>query len=76
MPPLARGSGLRPGHYTVNAWAIVNDETGRVMLIEVGTHDFAGIHRMEAPAIYMTKRAAFHHKRDDERIVRVAITEI
>ena len=31
---------------------------------------------VEAVAIYTTKAAARHNKRDDERIVRVLITEI
>jgi len=60
--------------HTVRAWAIVNDETGRVMLIDVSIGGMTP--RMEAVAIYATKAAAKHNKRDDERIVRVAITEI
>ena len=63
--------------HEVKAWAVVNDETGRIMLIEVGDRDVFSLGgTMEAPAIYMTKRAALHHKADDERIVRVGITEI
>ena len=58
--------------YSFKAWAIVNDETGRVMLVDVGANPMP---RMEAPAIYMTLAAAKHHKRDDERIVRCTIQE-
>lgn len=61
----------------VVAAVVVNDDTGRLMLIDVGDCDILGRDcNMEAPAIYMTKRAAQHHMRDDERLVRVAITEI
>lgn len=60
---------------TVNAWAIVNDETGRLMLIDVSIGGMTPA-RMEACAIYATKAAAKHNKRDDERIVRVQINEI
>lgn len=60
--------------YKFKAWAIVNDETGRIMLIEVGDRDIWGRGcLMKSPAIYMTKKAALHHKRDDERLVRVTI---
>lgn len=59
---------------SVKAWAIVNNETGRLMLIDV-CFDPASA-RMESPAIYMTRLAAKHHKNDHERIVRVIITEL
>lgn len=78
--PSARRSvapGSASGGYVVKAWAVVNDDTGRVMLIGVGDCDIGGNPCiMESPAIYMTKAAAKHHSCDDERIVRVAITEI
>jgi hypothetical protein len=55
------------------AWAICNNKTGRIMLIEVGNSDMIGYCRMEAPAIYMTRRAAMHHARSDEHLIPVTI---
>lgn len=70
-------SGSASGAHVVKAWAIVNDDTGRLMLIGVGDCDIGGNPCiMESPALYMTKKAAKHHSCDGERIVRVAITEI
>lgn len=57
--------------HSFKAWAIVNDETGRVMLTDI-SH---GGPRMEKPEIWMTKIGAEHHKRDDERLVRVIVME-
>ena len=63
--------------HVVKAYAIVNDETGRVMLTDLGsTESWNGNEIMETPCIYMTRSAAEHHRRDNERIVRVAIQEI
>ncbi len=49
----------------VNAWAIVNDETGRLIIRSTG----------EA-AIYMTRSKAKSESMDDERIIRISITEV
>ena len=63
--------------HVVKAYAIVNDETGRVMLTDLGsTESWNGNEIMETPCIYMTRSAAEHYRRDNERIVRVAIQEI
>jgi hypothetical protein len=74
---LALAIGSASGAHVVKAWAVVNDDTGRLMLIGVGDCDMLGRDcNMESPAIYMTKAAAKHHSCGGERIVRVAITEI
>ncbi len=57
--------------HSFKAWAIVNDETGRVMITN---HSF-GKPRMEAPEIWMTKRAAKCHSNSDERVIQVVVTE-
>ena len=63
--------------HVVKAYAIVNDETGRVMLTDLGpAESWSGNEIMETPCIYMTRAAAEHYRRDNERIVRVAIQEI
>ena len=63
--------------HVVKAYAIVSDETGRVMLTDLGsTESWNGNVIMETPCIYMTRAAAEHYRRDNERIVRVAIQEI
>lgn len=58
---------------TVKAWAIVNKETGRLMLREVST--FPG-QRTEMLCMWLKRSEAEYYKSGDERIVRVAITEI
>lgn len=63
--------------HVVKAYAIVNDETGRIMLTDLGLAESWNGHQiMETPCIYMTRAAAEHYRRDNERIVRVAIQEI
>ena len=63
--------------HVVKAYAIVNDKTGRIMLTDLGsTESWNGEETMETPCIYMTHAAAEHYRRDNERIVRVAIQEI
>lgn len=61
----------------VKAWAIVNNATGRIMLTNLGsTETWNGNEIHETPCIYMTRAAADHYRRDNERLVRVAIQEI
>ncbi len=64
---------LRP---VVFAWAVVNDETGRLMLCDIGLPGVQGLCRMQAPAIYMTRAAAKHHCADNERVVKISIREV
>jgi len=53
--------------HTVKGWAIVNAETGRLML--------TGWSGDEQAQIYTTKRAANRYRERGERVVRVTITE-
>lgn len=70
----------RPTHWhpphVIKAWAVVNIETGRIALTDLGGESWNGTEVRETPCIYMTRRAAMHFCRRDERIVRVAIQEI
>jgi hypothetical protein len=60
---------------TIKAWAIVNNDTGRLMLIDVSIGGMMPA-RMYAAAIYMTRAAAMYNKSHDERVVRITIEEV
>lgn len=72
-PEFGRRSGSAPSLRVVKAWAIVDDETGRLMLRTVET--LPG-QRTEMPCIWLKRSEADYYKSTGERIVRVAITEI
>jgi hypothetical protein len=59
----------------IKAWAIVNNDTGRLVLIDVSIGGMMPA-RMYAAAIYTTRAAAMHNKTDHERVMLVAIEEI
>jgi hypothetical protein len=62
----------------VKAWAVVNDDTGRLMLNDiVKIRDSTATMAMNSAAIFLTKAAAEDFcAAHNERVVRVAITEI